>query len=193
MRLNECACMLSAFNDADGATLTVTEDNQHFPAANLKSGQMWTFHRWSAPEQVFELDLGTGKPVDVVAFFKTLLGETTEWRIQLRFEPNGPDVHDSGWQQMFPGLDLFGGVPWGEFDWGGTSINTHMGEYNQQAIYVLPSQTFARYVRITVKASQLNPTLNFVGQVARLWVGRRGSLPTAPCMGLAWALWMTLR
>lgn len=181
MALNECAIMFSGQNWADESE--ELGPAKYVPGLDyLKDPNMWTFFRYSGSPNdpmYFLRDLGGIKPVDVVGILKVNFRFGSLWRIRCYNDPNDPagsEVFDSDWMDMFPGIDLFGTAEWGYFDWGGFSYNIHFGDYNRQAIYVLPAQTMARYVRIDLDLSETLSLDGFV-QMARLWIGE-GYQPT---------------
>lgn len=179
MALNDCAMMFSPENHFDTSTGT-NLGAAPFLLSNLADPEMYTFWRALSGNQFITREFDGVRVVDVVSIHKVNFLPGSRWRIRLANTSGDlttSPVFDSGWVDMFPGLDLFGIAEWGEFDWGGYSYGVYLGDYNRQAVYVLPpGGASAKFIRIDFDISETVATLGY-GQAARLWIGE-GYQPT---------------
>lgn len=176
MSFNNCSVLFSALNLIDKAVEIgpYGAATSQFPVSNLAKEEMYLFFRMTAAGgNHLVYDFTRSDSVQVVGLIKNLFSSTSRWRIRLantEAELTTTPLFDSTMVDMFPGIDLFGIDPWGEFDWGGFAYDVYMGDYNRQAIYVLPNKVIARYMRIDFEIDETLTELGY-GQAARLWVG----------------------
>lgn len=159
--------VLLGYNDYTHSGTIFSSDNAGaagYPIANVLNVDLFTpFIATNNLPQGFTVDIGSVKPIDIVAFLKHNI--VTQGFVRVTIADDIGMQYDSGMVPVTPFLADFGALPWGQFTWGQTTSQIQLLNYNQHTFIPLPQTVFGRYISFTINCpSNPSPIL-----VSRVW------------------------
>ena len=125
----------------------------------------------------FTLDLGRMRVINMISLLKHNLSFVGKWRVRIYDDDplsNSP-IYDSGMMFAYPPISGYGGLPWGEFVWGGSTTayaDLTPSGFNKHS-YCPIETVYGRYVRIDIS----DPSHPSGPTITRAWVSK-GYQPT---------------
>lgn len=145
--------ILAYGNKIDDATLSGGSWLAALPLDNLKDRRIGKVARSTSPSPgstQFDADYGGTRLLRLVAIVNHNLSLDAEYRIRLSIDPAfATTVADSGWLPVWPVVNPFGTITWGDPNWWTGQISQEEQEaYTSILTYILPTSVNARYMRI---------------------------------------------
>lgn len=150
------------------------------PITNLLDPTLYTpaeFSSTNVANTWFTIDLQKVRSINMIALLKHNLTYVAQWRVRIYdADPstNSP-IYDSSLVNCFPTITGYGGLFWGDFNWGGSVAD--YAEYNpvgfNRHTFMPLSAVYGRYIRIDI-SDPSNPRLP---KVSRTWISK-GYQPT---------------
>jgi len=139
-------------NRADEAVLTTGSEEPGLPVTNLQDRQItrpWRTASVDPQDTWIEAAFGANRTVGAVALVRHNLTQDSTWRVRAGDDPTFAVVkYDSGWLEVWPGVEEFGTQPWGIYQWGGLLPQEVAEQITLSAYHLLPQQVVATHLRI---------------------------------------------
>lgn len=140
-------------NQADVAALSGGSWTSSLPLANLQDRRLGRVARTSnllTASTKFDADFGGTRLFRTIALVNHNLSLSAQYRIRLSTAADfSTSVADTGWLGVWPTVYPLGSLPWGSPSWwSGRYSAEEVAGYTGALIYVLPTSTNARYLRV---------------------------------------------
>ena len=160
--------LFSGVNYVNSCRVSGSTTTQGFPVANALTENLYEFVKLIGPNSYIEFDLGTSKSMQLLGILKHSFGLSATWRIRLgttAVNTISSPIYDSGVIDMANPFGSFGGLAWGEFDWGNVMPQEYSGLLNFHSFHLLNEPVQASFIRFDFSDTE------GVHQFARPWFG----------------------